>query len=82
MDKSFAYIERLKLLEHALFNETIHIRDGALLALSSLDDPGAIPYIQRAIQREEVKPLRQDMEQVLKSLEETLFEETRYAVAP
>ena len=60
---------RLWLLERSLLCASAMVRDGAILGLASLDDPRAIPYIKRAIEREQCEELRKNMEQVLVQLE-------------
>jgi hypothetical protein len=59
---------RLWLLERGLSSPAPSVRDGAILGLSSLDDPSAIPYIEQAVHSEVVRELRADMEQVLAQL--------------
>ena len=66
-DASFHF--RLWLLERSLLCSSPMVRDGALLGLASLDDPRAIPYIKRAIEREQCEALRNNMEQALVQLE-------------
>lgn len=66
------YYPRLWLLERSLFCESARVRDGALLGLASLNDPVAIPYLKKAIVREKVEELREDMEQVLDQLQGTM----------
>ncbi len=63
------YDNRLWLLERSLFCSSARVRDGAALGLASLDDPHAIPYLRRAIQRENCIELRKDIKQVLIQLE-------------
>ena len=60
---------RLWLLERSLLCSAAIVRDGAILGLASLDDPRAIPYIKRAIEREQCEELHKNMEQVLVQLE-------------
>ena len=62
------YLERRWLLERSLFSSSPKTRDGAALGLASLDDPHAVPYVERAIEGEGVEPLRADMKQVLDQL--------------
>jgi hypothetical protein len=72
MDHLLSYHWRLWLLERSLNSRSARIRDGAVLGLSFLDDPDAIPYLRQAADREPVKELRSDMEQVLVQLESGL----------
>jgi hypothetical protein len=59
---------RLWLLEKGLTSIHAAIRDGATLGLSSLDDPSAITYLERAAANEPLTGLRQDMEDVISQL--------------
>lgn len=72
MNDLITHSRRLWLLESALFSSSARIRDAASVGLASLDDPHAIPYIRRAINEESYAELREDMNQVLKQLDETL----------
>ena len=62
-------IKRRSLLEASLSSSSHFIRDGALLGLSYLDDPHAIPHLKRAIERESSTQLRRYMQQVLREWE-------------
>ena len=66
-----SYRRRLWLLESGLFSNSPRIRDAASLALTSLDDPHAIPYLRKAIEEEKCDELRDDLRQVLEQLQET-----------
>jgi hypothetical protein len=59
---------RLWVLEKGLSSMFPIVRDGAALGLSSMDDPAAIPYLQRAVDSEVIAELRTDMEQILSQL--------------
>jgi hypothetical protein len=69
MDHAPSYRFRLWLLERSLGSLKARIRDGAILGLSSLNDPHAISYLKLAIEQEKCSELRKDMEQVLAQLE-------------
>jgi hypothetical protein len=69
MPHSVSFPFRLWLLERSLLCSSSMVRDGAILGLASLDDPRAIPYIKRAMEREQCEELRKNMEQVLVQLE-------------
>jgi hypothetical protein len=69
MDHAPSYRFRLWLLERSLGSSKARIRDGAILGLSSLNDPHAISYLKLAIEQEKCTELRKDMEQVLAQLE-------------
>ncbi len=71
MNDSMTLISRLWILESGLFSSSARIRDAAGLSLASLDDPHAIPYVQKAIDEEQCDELRKDLEQVLEQLQET-----------
>lgn len=64
-----SYSTRLWLLHKSLKANSARIRDSALLALASLDDPISIPVIKAAIQKESCAELREDMENILMQLE-------------
>lgn len=49
----------------------VDIKDGAILGLASLDNPKAIPYLEKAIERETNLELKEDMQDVLEQLIET-----------
>lgn len=59
---------RLWVLEKGLTSRSPLVRDGAALGIASMDDPSAIPYLQRAIEAETVRELRADMLEVLAQL--------------
>ncbi len=69
MDDRQTHDERLRVVEQSLGCSSARVRDGASLALSFLDDPHAVPYLQEAIDREANPELREDMIQVLEQLE-------------
>jgi hypothetical protein len=71
MDDPITRNRRLWTLESGLFSNSARIRDAAGLGLASLDDPHAIPYVRKAINEERFDELREDLEQVLKQLQET-----------
>jgi hypothetical protein len=75
IENPLSHRERRWLLEKSLLSSrSAKIRDGALLGLSFLGDPEAIPYVARAIQQEPVRELRQDMIQTLEELKAALLE--------
>ena len=69
IDHAPSYRFRLWLLERSLSSPKARIRDGAILGLSSLNDPHAISFLKLAIKQEKCTELRKDMEQVLAQLE-------------
>ncbi len=78
MPDEFLHNERRRFLEFCLLNsDSARIIDGASLGLASMDDPKAIPSIKLAIKRASIDDLRQDLELVLRQLEDTLLEEGR-----
>lgn len=70
VDHPPSHQERLSLLEHCLSSPSILVRDRAALGLAALDDPRALPSLQRAIDRETYPSLREDLEQVCDQLRE------------
>jgi hypothetical protein len=74
IDHPSSYHKRLWLLEKSLGARSHYVRDAAVLGLASMDDPRAIPYLEAAILVESVEELREDMEQVLVQLKDTLQE--------
>ncbi len=60
---------RLWLLEKCLFCSSPSIRDGAILGLASMNDPAAISYIKKAIDKEPISALQQDMKEIVSQLE-------------
>jgi len=77
IDNPPTYNDRRQLLEYSLSSPSPTIRDGALLGLASLDDPVSIPVLEKAVEQERIKELRQDMQQALKQLTETRLENAR-----
>jgi HEAT repeat protein len=74
MHHSASFFQRLLLLERCLNSSSSRVRDGAVLGLASIDEPSAIPYLERAIAKEQIEELRQDMIQVLEQLRATQLE--------
>lgn len=66
------YNSRLNLLVRSLKNDSSMVRDGAILGLASLDDPGVIPDVEEAVAGEQDPELRDDMIKVLEQLRATL----------
>jgi hypothetical protein len=72
IDHPGTYGFRLWVLERSLQSSQAPVRDAAALGLSFLDDPHAIPYLRRAIEKESVDMmLHEDLQQVLDQLEST-----------
>jgi len=65
------YYDRLDLLEHTLFHRRSAIRSGAIVGLAHLDDPSAIPTLQRAFEAEKAGWLRNYIDAVLDQLNRT-----------
>lgn len=70
--QSSTHRDRLWLLEHGLYSSSARVRDGATLGLAYLDDPVAVIPLKLAIEREQIPELREDMQQVLDQLGETV----------
>jgi len=68
------YQARFNLLTFCLTHSYARVRDGAGLGLASMDDPQAIPYLERAIAAERIPELKHDMEMVLAQLTATAAE--------
>ena len=68
------YTSRLMLLVRGLQNISAMVRDGAILGLASLDDPGVISDVEEAVAREQDPELRDDMNDVLEQLRATQTE--------
>jgi hypothetical protein len=60
-----AYDYRIWIMERALQSPSSWIRDAAALALESMDDRTAIPYIQEALSKESNESLRQYLQTVI-----------------
>jgi len=60
---------RLWLLERSLNSHSATVRDGALLGIASMDDSSAAPYLRKALLKEHITGLREDLEQALDLLE-------------
>jgi hypothetical protein len=71
IEHASSYRFRLWLLEKSLSYSSVLVRDGAVLGLSVLDDPAAIPSLEQALDREPSAALRADMQQVLAQLQHT-----------
>jgi HEAT repeat protein len=69
LDQPESYSGRLSLLEEALSNPSARIRDAASIGLATLGDPHAISYLKQALQQEACTELREDMQEILESLE-------------
>lgn len=52
---------RLSLLEECLFDESMLLRDAAMLGLESLGEAHAAPYLRQAAEREQYGPLKREM---------------------
>lgn len=61
---------RLSVLERALESDNVYIRDAASIAIEFMDDLAAIDSIKKAIAKEECKPLRQNLRDVLMQLQD------------
>jgi len=71
MEHPYTYESRLSFLEECLFNPSLYIRDGALLGISFLDDPKALPYLKEAFRLEKCSEFKDEMKVVIEQLEET-----------
>lgn len=74
-DSKVWHDERRAMLETCLRqSRSAWVRDGAGLGLSFLDDPLSIPELERAIDRESSKALKEDLQLVLNQLKRTSLE--------
>ena len=71
MEHASSYLYRRQTMEKSLSSLAAIVRDGAALGLASMDDPRAIPYLEKAIEKEELDYLRKNLMQVLEQLKET-----------
>ncbi len=69
--------DRLWLLEHSLDSESAVVRDGAIVGLSAMDDPEAIPYLKKRLDQETNRLLRKDIQQLLEQLNDTQREQAQ-----
>ena len=76
IDHPTTFKSRFKLLEQCLEYSSVRVRDAALLGLSYMDTPLAIPKLREAIDREPCVELREDIAQVLAQLESDLSSAT------
>jgi len=68
IDDAETHSSRLALLQRGLQSGSSSIRDAALIGLSSMGDPGAIPALEEAIDRESESDLWRDMMFVIADL--------------
>jgi competence CoiA-like predicted nuclease len=69
------HLSRRRLLERCLLvSYSIAVKDGAILGLAFMDDPEAIPTLEKAREQETNLEFRRDIEQVLEQLKETRAE--------
>lgn len=71
MNDTHTHRHRLDLLKCQLKSSNSRIRDAASIGISAMDDPEAIPDIQKAINDKRNRNLRQDLEMVLAQLQDT-----------
>lgn len=71
-----SHATRRWVLERALLSPWPFTRDGAGLGLASLGDPGAIPSLRRAVEREPNPRLRADLQMVIDELAEIVTDGT------
>jgi hypothetical protein len=63
--------ERGRLLRRSLRSSLPRVRDGAVLGLSTLDDPRALPFLEEARQAESIHELRRLIDAVIEQLRAT-----------
>jgi hypothetical protein len=69
IDSFDSYPYRRWLLERSLALPSNSVKDGAIIGLAAMDDRHAIPYLKKAIEKEQCIELKADMELVLEQLE-------------
>lgn len=70
IDDARTHNSRLFLLEHALESPNTRIRDAASIGIEAMDDPAAVPSLQKAIAKEQYEQLRQNLRDVLAQLQD------------
>ena len=70
LDDKKTHDARLTLLEGALESPNVWIRDGASIGIDAMNDPAAIDSLQKAIDKEGCKRLRQCLKDVLTQLKD------------
>lgn len=71
MDDARTHNRRLLLLEHALESPNARIRDAASIGIEAMDDPAAVPSLQKAVAKEQYEQLRQNLMDVLAQLQDS-----------
>lgn len=66
--------DRRILCERLLEHPSPCVRDGAVIGLASLDDPEAIPSLEKALEQEPFESLKKYIQQAITELQETLLE--------
>lgn len=69
IDSVVSYNYRIWLMERALQSSSSWIRDAAALALESMDDSSAVPFLQEALRKESNRELRQFFQSVSEYLQ-------------
>jgi len=69
IDDAASYNFRLTLILTALQSASSWIRDAATLALGAMDDPAAVPFLRKALDRETNQELRLNMQPILEYLQ-------------
>jgi hypothetical protein len=69
IDSRVSYNYRIWIMERALQSTSSWIRDAAGLALESMDDPSAVPFLQEAFKKESNHELHQFLQSVLEYLQ-------------
>jgi len=55
-------------MAHSLNDGDASVRDGAAIGLAALEDPRAVPFLERAATREQVSLLRSRLEEAIREL--------------
>jgi HEAT repeat protein len=70
VDSPSTYDQRLRILQRRLLDPSRWVRDGAALGLSWMEDPAAIPALEKAIAQEPTHELRRNLTVLVQHLEE------------
>jgi HEAT repeat protein len=68
MEDKRSHEARRWILEKALTSPAPQTRNGALIGLSSMDDPHAVQYLETAMQDEKIDLVRRSMKKVVEQL--------------
>jgi len=70
VDSPSTHDQRRRILQRTLLDPSRWVRDGAALGLSWMEDPAAIPALEKAIDQEPTEELRRNLTVLLRHLQE------------